>query len=137
MIITKRRTEEASFDLTPMIDVVMLLIVFFTLTSQFSRTEQKPLDLPPEKGDPGRQPPEAAVFIDMDETGALSILGEPTDARALAATRKLGDDPSAVTVIVRAHRKCPAAKLNELAAALRAAGFVRWKLGTAPEGGAG
>ena len=42
---------DASFDLTPMIDVILLLIVFFMLSSQFSRTERMQVDLPVESGD--------------------------------------------------------------------------------------
>ncbi|MFN7440054.1 MAG: ExbD/TolR family protein, partial [Phycisphaerales bacterium] len=40
---------EAGFDLTAMIDIVLLLIIFFTLTSQFVQTLQRPMPLPAER----------------------------------------------------------------------------------------
>ncbi len=130
----RRKIEEASFDLTPMIDVVMLLIVFFTLTSQFSRTEQAPLDLPPESGDPGRVEPVNALTIDLDANGQPAILGSRVSIIELAQPFWLGTDPAGIEVIVRADRLCPVSKLNEVARTLQVAGVTRWKLATAPEG---
>lgn len=130
----RRHTEEASFDLTPMIDVVMLLIVFFTLTAQFTRTEQAALDLPAQEGDPGRVEPDTALYVDVDAGGKISIEGTTITLLELAQPHWLGADPGAIDVIVRADRNCPIAKLNEVARTLQVAGVVRWKLATAPEG---
>lgn len=132
----QRIPHEASFDLTPMIDVVLLLIIFFTLTATFARTEQKMLDLPQQRGDAARAVLPAALFIDMDRDGALSILGVPMDLglvvdSARNDSARLGAD---LDIVVRAHRDCPASHLNRLAEALAAAGIRNWKLGTALDG---
>lgn len=146
-----KRTEEASFDLTPMIDVVMLLIVFFTLTSQFSRSEQASLDLPTQRGDTSREKAAHAVYLDMDRMGRLSTLGQPVDLPALAAqlatqagNRPPGRAPAAgdpapskaapVEVVLRADRLCPSMHLSRVAEELSRAGVVRWRLATSSEG---
>lgn len=45
-----RELAEAPFDLTPMVDVVLLLIIFFMLSAQFAETFGSPMNLPGEKG---------------------------------------------------------------------------------------
>lgn len=148
----RKSKEEASFDLTPMIDVVMLLIVFFTLTSQFSRSEQAPLDLPSQRGDTSRDKASSAVYLDMDRLGRLSTLGQPVDLPSLASqiaaqagNRSAGGSPGAgdakpsrhtpIEVVVRADRLCPSMHLSRVAEELSRAGVVRWRLATSNEGG--
>lgn len=149
MRLSRRQSkQEASFDLTPMIDVVMLLIVFFTLTSQFSRSEQAPLDLPAQRGDTAREKAANAVYLDMDRLGRLSTLGQAVDLPALASqiASQTGSKAPAeggakasrhapVEVVVRADRLCPSMHLSRVAEELSRAGVVRWRLATSNEGG--
>lgn len=135
---------EASFDLTPMIDVILLLIVFFMLSSQFSRTEQLPIPLPNERGiaavdteNPGE------IVIDMNVRGELFVRGElikpenlprvlgvPADATTISAASK-------ITILVRADKDAPAVHLNRLGATLARSGLSLWRLATAPGGTSG
>lgn len=128
---------EATFDLTPMIDVVLLLIIFFTLTSQFAKTQQAPMDLPREKGEKATQAKPAELVIDLRKDGTLSVLGVQTDLPKL--TRMVEGEVLRVgeglDLTVRAERTCPAVFLNKLAEALAAIGVRNWKLATASEGG--
>ncbi len=131
-----RQPHEASFDLTPMIDVVLLLIIFFTMTSQFARTEQKMLDLPKQPGDPTRAALPAALFIDVDAQGGLSVLGV---SKSLTEMTKLASDEAlrlgdGLDVVVRADRACAARHVNALASALANVGIRHWKLATAVDG---
>lgn len=129
---------EASFDLTPMIDVILLLIIFFMLSSQFANSELRPVDLPEERG--ARPPSESAaarLVVDMDRTGALSVLGEPVEAQALAervaaVQRESGSRHSGV--VVRADRAAPAAALNRLAERLAEARVANWSIAVASGG---
>lgn len=141
-----KRNEEASFDLTPMIDVVMLLIVFFTLTSQFSRSEQASLDLPVQRGDRVRDKATNAIYLDMDRFGRVSTLGQPVDLPALATqlaaqaseqAQGKGKPRSNVEVVVRADRACPSMHLSRVAEELSRGGVVRWRLATSDETGTG
>lgn len=134
-----RHPEEASFDLTPMIDVVLLLIIFFTMTSQFARTEQKMLDLPKQAGDPTRPALPAALFIDMDRDGSLSVLGVPKTLPELSkeVEQQTLRSGAGLDIVVRAHRACAAVHLNRLAEALANIGVRNWKLATAAVGGSG
>ena len=129
---------DASFDLTPMIDVILLLIIFFMLSSQFANSELRPVDLPVERG--ARPPSESAaarLVVDMDRMGAFTVMGEPVEAEALAervAAVQRGSGPRHSGVVVRADRAAPAAALNRLAARLAEAGVANWSIAVASEG---
>lgn len=130
--------EEAAFDLTPMIDVVMLLIVFFMLTAQFAATMRAPLDLPREAGD---TLPEAqdAVVIELTKDGEYKIESDlvSTDRllQLVAADIKRAGSKRGLDIVVRADRRCAASHLNRLAAELSKLGVRSWKLSTAGDDG--
>ncbi len=125
---------EPPFDLTPMIDVVLLLIIFFTLTAQFAKTQMRsPMDLPREKGEVSKEADaKSSMVIDLDRNGDLTVVGA---AVTLSEVEKLivkaRDNTVSLSVEVRAHRLAPARVLNKLAGALARAGVKEWSLGTA------
>jgi biopolymer transport protein ExbD len=132
-----RIPQHASFDLTPMIDVVLLLIIFFVLTAQFARTQGTPMNLPQEPGEKAPDERPAALIIDLDAAGVLSVTGTKSDLPQLlrmveGEVLRLG---SALDLEVRADRDCPASHLNRLAEGLARIGVRNWKLATAGEGG--
>lgn len=134
------RPKEASFDLTPMIDVVLLLIIFFMLSSQFRQTQLRPVDLPRQPGDGQPDWTSASVVLDMDRDGRLTILGvgvQPEELPALVRDAADAGDPARrASLIVRADRQCPASHLNRLADRLAQLGIREWKLATTPMGAA-
>lgn len=136
-----QRAKEASFDLTPMIDVVLLLIIFFSLTSQFSETMLRPMDLPRQPGQPALPDDSAmSIVVDLEKDGVLRVLGrEVSSAEVATMVREQmkgaapGSDP--LEVVVRADRMCASSHLETLARALADAGVLKWKLATAGPGG--
>jgi biopolymer transport protein ExbD len=132
-----RVPQEATFDLTPLIDVVLLLIIFFMLTAQFARMQLSTMDLPRERGLAAGKPGEAAVVIDLRADGSLAMMSHPVDLSGLVKEVQLAVARSgqALDLTVRAERTCPAAHLNRLADALAGAGVRNWKLATTGEGG--
>jgi biopolymer transport protein ExbD len=135
----QHHAKEASFDLTPMIDVVMLLIVFFTMTAQFNATDLRPIDLPRNRGEEHPDANLATVTVDIDAQGRMWVAGEMLDPVRFAsdmrvAKAKAGAEPR---VVVRADRTLPARAINDVVRALHVAGISRWSLATAGEGGGG
>ena len=83
-----RNTERgAAMNMTPMIDVVFLLIIFFLVSSHLARQEtQLEIDLP--TAGVGEDPVESTrrrVTINVLPDGKTLLAGEPTDAIALTA----------------------------------------------------
>lgn len=129
--------DQATFDLTPMIDVILLLIIFFMLTSQFAQTQLRPVDLPRETGPDVAGKASSAVVIDMDRDGLLSTFGQALSMEELAGIVPVSGADDRVerpSLIIRADRTAPAAHLNRLAERLVALGVREWRLATNPEG---
>ena len=124
------------FEMTPMIDVVLQLIIFFLFTSQFQREMTLPLDLPEQPGEQRetQQPERLTVGIDAD--GTYHIATESvTLGRIIALVRaEASGDAPPPEVVIRADEAASAAPLNRLAEALAEAGVRRWRLGTSPGG---
>jgi biopolymer transport protein ExbD len=132
-----RAMDEASFDLTPMVDVILLLIIFFTFTTQFAALTGAPVDLPIEKGESVKIASKKTLIVDLTESGQLIVLGRPIAAGEfveLAKREKMLAGES-LELIIRADRRASASHLNAVAEALAAQGVRSWKLATAPGGG--
>lgn len=76
------RRRPAGIRLTPLIDVVFILLVFFMLASSFLDWRAFELGLPPAEAtpDPGSDP----IVIDVTAAGAIELAGEPVSAGELA-----------------------------------------------------
>lgn len=124
-----------SFDLTPMIDVVLLLIIFFMLSSRFADATLTAQDLPAEKGEAAPEDLPKVTF-DLDKDGNLFVAAKPATFEDVAAlVRPLRDaaSPEGSLVVIRADRRCLALHLNRLAAELSANGIRDWAFTTQPE----
>lgn len=126
--------DEARFDITAMVDIVLLLIIFFSFTAQFGRTLLAPVDLPREKGAPVPTAASHAVVIDLTSKGDTIVMGKQVDSQwllqALARDIRTAGGPEKLDVLVRADRRCAASHLNNLAASLTSQGIRNWKLAT-------
>ena len=137
-----RARKVGGFNMTPMIDVVFQLIIFFLYTSQFSSLVRTPLDLPEERGDPLSSERPATVVLDITPDGTLLIEREAVDLAGLtsllrAEIDEAGGDAERVTVLVRADRSLDAAHANRVASALASLGVRGWRLATEAPGGGG
>ncbi len=106
-----KRPRRLGFNMTPMIDVVFLLIIFFLVSSHLARQESRvKLALPvAESGD--EEPAESArrVTINITEDGAITLAGRPVplldiEKRLVMAKQELGKD---LEVRIRCSRLTP------------------------------
>ena len=74
--------EEGGPDMTPLIDCVFLLLVFFMVTTVFLHTKGLDVDLPAESQSVEEQKKDINVILDQD--GKIEIGGDPVDPQALA-----------------------------------------------------
>jgi biopolymer transport protein ExbD len=74
---------EVAINLTPLIDVVFLLLIFFMVTSRFSEFSQLTVNLPEAKG--GVRSDDTSLVLIVDANGQMRLNGEgvPSDAAGL------------------------------------------------------
>ncbi len=79
------RRPEVSINLTPLIDVVFLLLIFFMVSTSFSELTQLVVDLPEAEGTPASA--DTSVLLVVDVAGNMTLDGEPVpnDVRGLSA----------------------------------------------------
>ena len=87
MAIRRNRTEDATINLTPMIDVVFLLVIFFMVGSKFSEAESRIKVNVPTVGQMRsmtRAPDERIVAVDV--SGNITLDGNPMTLPQLTET---------------------------------------------------
>ncbi len=70
----RQSLEDVNVNLTPLIDVVFLLLIFFMVSTTFTRETQLSIDLPEASGE-AREAPEKLIEILIDEEGAYRVNG--------------------------------------------------------------
>ncbi len=104
----RRSAREAEVVLTPLIDVVFLLLIFFMLTTTFLRHNALQLELPEAKGEssPGT---ESYLEIMISATGTYTINGEPAPGREIdalmQAIRTVAADDRELLVVISADAR--------------------------------
>jgi biopolymer transport protein ExbD len=71
----RKHREEVGINLTPLIDVVFLLLIFFMVSTTFTRETQLSIDLPEAEG-VVKEISEQQVEILIDETGNYRVNGQ-------------------------------------------------------------
>lgn len=123
MKIGRRRYGMVALDMTPMIDVVFLLLIFFLVTAQMSEMASTPVTLPEQEGTEQESEGAIGLVVNLDAAGVIVVGSDAFEPEGLIALAKdaLAREPSAVPV-VRADRRAPAARLNEVVEGLRSGG---------------
>ena len=118
----KHSSDEAEIDMTPMLDIVFIMPIFFIVTTSFVKEigidMNRPTNTPPET----KQESEV-VLIEILETGAIRMGGRTVDVRAVQANveRARAEKPDA-TVIVAADGNSNAGILVQVVDQARLAG---------------
>ncbi|HUT94304.1 MAG TPA: biopolymer transporter ExbD [Thermoguttaceae bacterium] len=117
----RRRAPLPLMNMTPMIDVVFLLLIFFMTVSQVSQINRERLQLPKEKGDAEQQA--SVITLNVTEDGRVIVSGgEVSVARVLRIVvdqlERLGNDPSRLTVVLRADERSDSTTVNRIVSGL-------------------
>ncbi len=120
----RRRLEEESneIDLTPMLDVVFIMLIFFIVTASFVKEVGVEVVQPP---DQEQQPPSeeaAPILVDINANNEIWIEGRRIDLRSVRANiERLHAESPQAPVIVVASPKASAKTFVAVADASRAA----------------
>ncbi|PQO33031.1 ExbD/TolR family protein [Blastopirellula marina] len=124
---TNLKSGQAEFNMTPMIDVVFLLIIFFLVSSHLAKQEaQLPLPLPTAKsGQEILEDQQPRVVVNIGGDGSLSLGGHrvPADQlkqRLIVERERSGQD---LEVRIRCDRQTPFANVKPVMLAAAQAGI--------------
>jgi biopolymer transport protein ExbD len=124
---SRPRKAEPSLNLTPLIDVIFQLLVFFMLASTFSYPALQ-LSLPKAEAEAETQKPQVFV-LSLDAEGQLYLNRDPISEQSLeAALRSAFADVSQPIVHFRGDRDLPYARFVELMQATGRAGAAGFYL---------
>lgn len=99
----------SSLSMTPLIDIVFLLLIFFLVTTRFEEedhelevmlptaSEAKPLIVKPKE-----------IFINIDSEGVYHMASETIDLERMESqlSKASVNNPSGQTVVIRADKRC-------------------------------
>ena len=128
MKIKRRKRARNSMSITPLVDVVFLLLLFFALTLHFSPEEAISVELPTSSS--AKQQSETEIILTVTPEGVIRLNGNvPSQSleTELASLRKI-DEKQAVQV--RADQEVEVGKLVAIIDAIRNAGFQYFDLMT-------
>ena len=128
------RSTKSLVDMTPLIDIVFQLLIFFLVTAQMAEVTRAQLDLPKEKGEEAGDSDKAGLTINVLADGSVVVadetLSEAALARAIEAAIDAAGGADMLKPLVRADRNCDAERLNEVFRRLSSHGLAAIRLAT-------
>ncbi len=111
--------DSAEINLTPMLDVVFIMLIFFIVTTSFTKESGVEIERPESSAASAR--PDAQVMVAITPEGAVWVDGEPVDVR------RVGDTVAGLVserggVVVQADRESTTGLLIEVMDRIREAG---------------
>jgi biopolymer transport protein ExbD len=117
-------TENADINITPFIDVILVLMIIFMVAAPLS-TVSVPVELPASSA-PQQPPPDKPVFVsvqsDLTLTLGDAVLARPDLKRALDVATNGNKDER---IFLRADKGVPYGDLMQVMNLLRAAGYLK------------
>ena len=127
----RRELEAVEFNFAPMVDVVLLLVIFFMLASNLNRPERAfPVNLPQAGSAQARA--EGPLVVALSKEGRLSLAGEELSSQDLEAklrqTLQQGDRP----IVLEADLASTHGTVVKVISLIRAAGGRNLQIATLP-----
>ncbi len=125
---TKRAEEEAEINITPMLDIVFIMLIFFIVTTSFVK------EVAVDASRPSNQPPKDAkmsqvIAVEIDQAGQVRVNKRLVDILAVRANIETGlaVKPDASVVII-SHRDSDAGLVVRVIDQARVAGATKVSL---------
>jgi len=130
-------TEEVSINLTPLIDIVFLLLIFFMVSTTFQRETELEIALPEASAEASPEPVVSALILEIDATGAYRLntkqSGKSSDFASVnieqlsEMLKGLSAKNDTATLVIKADAKTPHQAVVQALDAARKANLTRVK----------
>ena len=135
MKFSRSSQEEVTINLTPLIDIVFLLLIFFMVSTTFSKESQMRIRLPDASPDSEVEQRPSRLVVAITKSGDYSIRGpnESTGHHLLSRERSVlaqamakgAQGTDELVVVIRADRKTPHEAVVRVMDVARKLGLVR------------
>lgn len=122
-----KRNEELEMNLVPLIDVLLVIIIFLVVSATFSRTSELQINLPTAEANSPQEKP-LVITVDVDASGRYvvnetAVTGGAVEeiSRALIAAVGTGKDP---TIVINADAKSTHQSVVNVMEAARVANYT-------------
>lgn len=106
----RQPVEETSVNLTPLIDVVFLLLIFFMVSTTFTKERELSVDLPEAEAESASQP-EKLIEVEISQTGEYAINGKRLVNREAETLRRalidVAEGDNSIPFIIAADKNTP------------------------------
>ena len=122
-----RRHEELEMNLVPLIDVLLVIIIFLVVSATFSRTSELQINLPTAEANSPQDKP-LVVTVEVDATGRYMVNGKAVEAAdvasiASALTQAAGNGKEP-TIVINADAKTTHQSVINVMEAARQANYT-------------
>ena len=123
-----KHREEPEINLIPMIDVLLVILIFLMVTTTYTRFAEMQINLPQAEAEKSVEKP-AVINVGVDATGHYMInnaalLGSGVEAISLALRRAAGDKTEP-TIVINADASASHQSVINVMEAARQAGYSR------------
>ncbi|ATZ73885.1 biopolymer transporter ExbD [Idiomarina sp. X4] len=117
-----REEEDASIDMTPMLDIVFIMLIFFIVTTSFVKEAGIQVNKP--EANQANKEPSANIFIAIRDTGEIWMDKRQVDVKRVAANleRMLAEQPTDL-VVIQADKKAEHGRVVEVMDQIKEAGI--------------
>jgi len=117
--------EETDIDITPMLDVVFIMLIFFIVTASFVKESGIGINNPPENNEPPPLDAPKPIVVKVTDLNEIKIQDRIVDARAVkpTITRLKAESPES-SVVVKVDPKAKTKSIIEAMDGIRAANVL-------------
>jgi biopolymer transport protein ExbD len=135
--LNREEPESPEINITPLIDVVFLLLIFFMVSTTFSQLSELKIELPEADADKREQAPEV-LEVAIDVQGRYFVNGRPlvnTRVETLVeALKRAREEGSGQSVVISADARTPHQAVVSAMDAAQKAGIARLSFATVEPG---
>ncbi|MDA8621032.1 biopolymer transporter ExbD [Psychrosphaera sp.] len=119
-----RDDEDAAIDMTPMLDIVFIMLIFFIVTTSF--VKEAGIDVLKPKASNASNKPSANIFIAIRPNGEVHMDKRQVDVERVAANieRMIAEQPTD-TVIIQADKEAKHGVVVKVMDAIKSAGIEK------------
>jgi biopolymer transport protein ExbD len=133
-----KRHEELEMNLVPLIDVLLVIIIFLVVSATFSRTSELQINLPTADANTPQEKP-LTIEVGVDATGRYVVngkgLADSSVAGISAALQVAANGGKEPTVIINADAKTTHQSVVDVMEASRTAGYTHITFATQSKAG--